>query len=157
MIKRWRRSLRLSPRTQKKTMSEADPPESPKPDDDADREQPRSSLSSRTLSQKAFGIDFNPESDFYLDIEQVTIAQRIGGGEFSDVFVGEYFGDKVRRRATHPATPAAARLFLRHARQHGIGRSRAYARLGRRSSPAPSPPSPNPCAAPVAERPSSRH
>ena len=46
-----------------------------------------------------FSQRFNPDSDFYLDIEQVTMHQRIGGGEFSDVFLGSYFGDKARARA----------------------------------------------------------
>ena len=45
-----------------------------------------------------FSNRFNPDSDFYLDIEQITMHERIGGGEFSDVYLGSYFGDKARAR-----------------------------------------------------------
>ena len=56
-----------------------------------------------------FSQRFNPDSDFYLDIEQVTMHQRIGGGEFSDVFLGSYFGDKVCVRARARACGRARR------------------------------------------------
>ena len=70
-----------------------------------------------------FSQRFNPDSDFYLDIEQVTMHQRIGGGEFSDVYLGSYFGDKARdwramppqRGARHarPPPPRTSRLRSR--------------------------------------------
>ena len=56
-----------------------------------------------------FSQRFNPDSDFYLDIEQVTMHQRIGGGEFSDVYLGSYFGDKVCVRARARACGRARR------------------------------------------------
>ena len=81
------------------------------------------SLSSTHLSTHQFGIDFNPESDFYLDIEQITMHQRIGGGEFSDVYLGSYFGDKARdwramppqrgARRARPPPPRTSRLRSR--------------------------------------------
>ena len=77
------------------------------------------SLSSTHLSTHQFGIDFNPESDFYLDIEQITMHQRIGGGEFSDVYLGSYFGDKAR--AGERRARAHSRALIRPARS---GRSR---------------------------------
>ena len=67
-----------------------------------------SSLSSTHLSTHSFSKDFNPESDFYLDFDQITMHQRIGGGEFSDVYLGSYFGDKARARARSARCTARA-------------------------------------------------
>ena len=77
-----------------------------------------SSLSSTHLSTHSFSKDFNPESDFYLDFDQITMHQRIGGGEFSDVYLGSYFGDKARARALERARARAlarVRRAVRHA------------------------------------------
>ena len=74
-----------------------------------------SSLSSTHLSTHSFSKDFNPESDFYLDFDQITMHQRIGGGEFSDVFLGSYFGDKARARARARARSRAPRVRRRRA------------------------------------------
>ena len=69
-----------------------------------------------------FSQRFNPDSDFYLDIEQVTMHQRIGGGEFSDVYLGSYFGDKAhalaraRARSRALARETAPRAFLLRSR-----------------------------------------
>ena len=57
---------------------------------------------SRKVTAHQFNA-FNPDSDFYLDIKKVTMRERIGGGEFSDVYLGSYFGDKARACALRSA------------------------------------------------------
>ena len=59
-----------------------------------------------------FSNRFNPDSDFYLDIEQITMHERIGGGEFSDVYLGSYFGDKARDWRAMPPQRGARRAQL---------------------------------------------